>query len=357
MKTSSRHFFGLDLGTSSCSIAYVADDPRQRSAQMVAVTTVDVAVQADGAHLITNRIPSVVAAPLDPRARGGALFGLDFFAAFAKKKKEAGLLRRGRDYFSSVKSDLGTLRVYTRSRVPGCRTPAEVTAVILERLRGLAHDANPALDPRKAPTVITVPASFSALARTETLEAAVKAGFDRASVRLLDEPVAALLDLLNSPEAAGVLDAQPRNLLVFDYGAGTCDVALLRVRFDPATATGLHVENLAISNYHRLGGDDVDARVMEHVVWPQICTAGAAVEPEGLAPPRDRGHPHRHRRPPAQGADVPGGGQEGPRIAVGRAGRASGAGAGRPRAAVRPPGDREADAAAVRDGLRRPSPR
>ncbi len=273
MKTSSRHFFGLDLGTSSCSIAYVADDPRQRNAQMVAVQTVDVAVEADGAHLITNRIPSVVAAPLDPKGRGGALFGLDFFAAFAKKKKEAGLLRRGRDYFSSVKSDLGTLRVYTRSRVPGCRTPSEVTAVILERLRGLAHDANPALDPRKAKTVITVPASFSALARTETLDAAVRAGFDRSSVRLLDEPVAALLDLLNSPEAAGVLDAEPRNLLVFDYGAGTCDVALLRVRFDPAAATGLHVENLAISNYHRLGGDDVDARVMEHIVWPQICAA------------------------------------------------------------------------------------
>lgn len=272
MKTSSRHFFGIDLGTSSCSIAYVTDDPRQRQAQTVNVQTVDVPVEADGAHLITNRIPSVVSAPLDPKARGGALFGLDFFAAFGKKKKEAGLLRRGRDYFSSVKSDLGTLRVYTRSRVAGCRTPSEVTTVILERLRGLAHDANPALDPRKAPVVITVPASFSALARTETLDAAEKAGYDRARVRLLDEPVAALLDLLNSPEAATVLDAQSRNLLVFDYGAGTCDVALLRVRFDPATATGLHVENLAISNYHRLGGDDVDARVMDHIVWPQICT-------------------------------------------------------------------------------------
>ena len=45
MKTSSRHFFGIDLGTSSCSIAYVADDPRQRTAQIVTVQTVDVAVR------------------------------------------------------------------------------------------------------------------------------------------------------------------------------------------------------------------------------------------------------------------------------------------------------------------------
>lgn len=272
MKTSSRHFFGIDLGTSNCSIAYVTDDPRQRSAQTVTVETVEVPVDDNGMRLLTNRIPSIVSAPLDPKARGGALFGLDFLAAFRKKKKEAELLRRGRDYFSSVKSDLGTLRVYARSRVPGCRTPAEVTSLILDRLRGLAHDVNPALDPRKSPLVITVPASFNALARAETLEAAVKAGFDRLLVRLLDEPVAALLDLLNSPDASTVIDAQSRNVLVFDYGAGTCDVALVRVRFDPATATGLHVENLAISNYHRLGGDDIDAGIMDQVIWPQLCT-------------------------------------------------------------------------------------
>jgi len=272
MKASSRHFFGIDLGTSSCSIAYVVDDPRQRDAQTVAVQTVEVRVDENGLRLSTNRIPSIVSAPLDPKARGGALFGLDFLSAFRMKKKEAALLRRGRDYFSSVKSDLGTLRVYTRSRIPGCRTPAEVTALILDRLRGLARDYNPSLDPRHAPLVITVPASFSALARAETLDAAVKAGFSRENVRLLDEPVAALLDLLNSPDAATILDARSRNLLVFDYGAGTCDVALVRVRFDPAAETGLHVENLAISNYHRLGGDDVDAGIMDQVIWPQLCT-------------------------------------------------------------------------------------
>ena len=273
MKTAGRHFVGIDLGTSSCSVAYVTDDPRQRDAKILAVQTVSVSVDVGGVRHTVDRVPSVVAAPLDPKARGGVLFGFDFHDAFRRKKKDAALLRRGRDFFTSVKSDLGTLRAYPRSRVAGCRTPAEATTIILDRLRGLARDANAALDMRKAPVVVTVPASFSALARTETLEAAAAAGFDRASLRLLDEPVAALLDLLNGPDAADVLDAQPRNLLVFDYGAGTCDVALLRVRFDPAAASGLHVENLAISNYHRLGGDDVDAQVMREVVWPQICTA------------------------------------------------------------------------------------
>jgi molecular chaperone DnaK (HSP70) len=283
MKTTSRHIFGIDLGTSSCSIAYATADPRHKESQTVGVQTVEIPVDAEHAGLFTRRIPSIVSAPPES-ARGGALFG-GLFAAPHRKKKGATLMRRGRDFFSSAKSDLGTLKVYTRSRVPGCRTPAEVTTVILDRLRGIAHERNASLDLRKAPVVITVPATSSALARTETLDAAGRAGFDRASVRLLDEPVAALLDLLNGPEATEVLDAQPRNLLVFDYGAGTCDVALLRARFDPATATGLHVENLAISSYHRLGGDDVDAAIMDQVVWPQLCTAA---EREALGMPRRR---------------------------------------------------------------------
>ena len=200
MKTASRHFFGIDLGTSSCSIAYATADPRHEDAQTIGVQTVEVPVDAEHAGQFTRRIPSYVSAPADA-ARGGAFFGA-LFAGPQKRKKAAPLLRRGRDFFSSVKSDLGTLKVYTRSRVPGCRTPADVTTVILDRLRGIARDRNAAHDLGNAPVVITVPASYSALARTETLEAAVKAGFDRARVRLLDEPVAALLDLLNGPEAA-----------------------------------------------------------------------------------------------------------------------------------------------------------
>jgi hypothetical protein len=61
-------------------------------------------------------------------------------------------------------------------------------------------------------------------------------------------------------------------VLVFDYGGGTCDVALVKARFDAAARAGLSVENLAISSYHRLGGDDIDRAVMDVVVWPQIAS-------------------------------------------------------------------------------------
>ena len=123
-------YFGIDLGTSSCSVAYVVDDPRQRASQIVNVQTVDVPVDADQAQKRSNRLPSVVAAvPAGDKRRKRPLFGWEFFQAFEEKKKaDAALLSRGRDFFGSVKSDLGTERIYARSTVPGARTPVEVTA-------------------------------------------------------------------------------------------------------------------------------------------------------------------------------------------------------------------------------------
>ena len=98
---------------------------------------------------------------------------------------------------SKVFFGMGTNRVYPFSKPPLGRSPIEVTAGPLERLSRLASENNPDLDPRKGITVITVitvPASFSALAREDTLQAAELAGFSRDRVQLLDEPVAALLD-------------------------------------------------------------------------------------------------------------------------------------------------------------------
>jgi molecular chaperone DnaK len=265
-------YFGIDLGTSSCSVAYVVDDPRQRTSQIVSVQTVDVPVDEDETQKRSSRVPSIVAASTGDKRRKRPLFGWEFFQSFEEKRRDSALLSRGRDFFGSVKSDLGTERIYPRSVVPGCRTPVEVTAVMLERLVALAREGHASRDPRRTHVVITVPASFSALARAETREAARVAGLDPTRVHLLDEPVAALLDLLNSPDAAHFLSDAPRNVLVFDYGGGTCDVALVKARFDPAARAGLSVENLAISSYHRLGGDDIDRAVMDGVVWPQIAS-------------------------------------------------------------------------------------
>lgn len=264
-------FFGIDVGTGNCSVAYVVDDPRQRDQRIVDVRTVG--IQVDDASVSTsNRVPSIIAA--DWRARSGRrhLFGWEFAQAFSKKRRTPAFLRRGVDYFASVKSDMGTNKVYPRSIVSGAKTPGQVTTLILKRLVEASTRDNPRHDMSNAKVTITVPASFTALARRETLDAAVAAGLDRTHLELIDEPVAALVDLLNSSDAGSVLTNEFRNVLVFDYGAGTCDLSLVKARFNRDNANGLEVINLAISPYRRLGGDDVDRAVMQAIVWPQIAT-------------------------------------------------------------------------------------
>src|SRR5687767_14863738 len=106
----SQAFFGIDLGTGYCSVAYVIDDPRQKSQLIVDVRTVDIPVD-DGQVEKSNRVPSIIAADWRSRGARAHLFGWEFLGAFSKKRRAPALLRRGVDYFTYVKSDIGTKRV------------------------------------------------------------------------------------------------------------------------------------------------------------------------------------------------------------------------------------------------------
>lgn len=263
-------YIGIDFGTSNSSVAFVISDPREKSLQRISVESVEVAVD-DGGFAKSDRLPTVLAAPLDSRRRSG-IFGWGFFQQFFGRRKRAELLRHGENFFGSVKSDLGTMRVYPHAFSSDYNTPEKVAAAIIRQLMEEARRKLPGYDVYKAQVVISVPASLNSLGREQTLAAAVHAGLDPERIELVDEPVAALLHFLNSNRAAGVLDYKTaRNILVFDYGGGTLDLALVRARFDSSSrAMGLRVLNLAISQYRRLGGDDVDRAIMDQVVWPQI---------------------------------------------------------------------------------------
>jgi molecular chaperone DnaK (HSP70) len=95
---------------------------------------------------------------------------------------------------------------------------------------------------------ITVPVLFHGGQRKATEDAGKKAGFKM--VRVVEEPVAAAI--------AYGLDAKgSQNVLVFDFGGGTLDVALLRL--SPETR-GFLVK--ATAGDPHLGGEDFDRRIV-----------------------------------------------------------------------------------------------
>lgn len=278
MKT--KLFLGIDFGTTNASIAYVLKDPRHADATIIPVETVSVD-QDDSSASRSVRMPTIVSRQFDDRRVKKALIGWEFFQQLSKPKRKADLLRHGQSFFHSVKSDLGSYRVYPRAFSPDYNEPEKVAAAIISHLLQSAKRALPECDIASARVMLTVPASLSVAAREATLQSAKLAGVDDGHLELIDEPTAALIDLLNHPRTASMLDQEePRYLAIFDYGGGTLDISLIRARFDQKTMSGLSVQNVAISQYRRLGGDIVDADIMEKVVWPQIEDATGASRDE-----------------------------------------------------------------------------
>jgi molecular chaperone DnaK len=95
--------------------------------------------------------------------------------------------------------------------------------------------------------VITVPANFTDAQRTATKEAGRLAGLN--VMRLINEPTAAAL-------AYGFGRNQDQLVCVFDFGGGTFDVSVLRIK-------GEVFEVLASDGDFFLGGDDLDRALAE----------------------------------------------------------------------------------------------
>ena len=149
--------------------------------------------------------------------------------------------------------------------------PAVISSQILKHL---ASSAESLFGFVPDDVVITVPASFDSDMRESTIEAARLAGFrtqeDDGSPRniLLDEPRAALYDFVNSQNKGDIPETlisfhEPQTVLVFDLGGGTLDVSLHNVSYQQEQHT-LNIEDLAISRYTQIGGDDFDQKLADH---------------------------------------------------------------------------------------------
>jgi molecular chaperone DnaK len=215
---------GIDLGTTNSVLAYVDPSGRPRS------------VANSEGDLLT---PSVVFFE-----NTDVIVGKEALKAFSAHAAEVA---------RCMKRDLG--RRYFPQEIQGRHFPPEaLQACVLNKLR---QDAARVLG-ELGPVVITVPAYFDEARRKVTQDAGFMAGLE-------------VLDIINEPTAAAIAfgfeDDQPRDaatpdrplrILVYDLGGGTFDVTIMEI-------VGSDYTTLATDGDVRLGGEDWDARLVDHV--------------------------------------------------------------------------------------------
>ena len=229
---------GIDLGTTNSAVTVLeAGEPK-------------VIANAEG----FRTTPSVVAFTKD----GNILVG-----ETAKRQAVTNVDRT----VSSVKRHMGTswkFKVDDKEY-----TPQEISARILMKLK---RDAETYLGESVTDAVITVPAYFNDAERQATKEAGEIAGLN--VLRIINEPTAAAL-------AYGLDKGKEDELiLVFDLGGGTFDVSLLEVGKDDEFST---IQVRSTSGDNRLGGDDWDQRVVDHLVKKFKETSGVDVSKDKIA--------------------------------------------------------------------------
>lgn len=151
--------------------------------------------------------------------------------------------------YVEVKRTMGTDKMYHSSNMGRDYSSEELSSEILKALKSFITDET------FRSVVITVPAKFTVNQKTATMQAAKMAGFDQCE--LLQEPIAAAM-------AYGLTtDEKDGYWMVFDFGGGTFDAALLKVEDGI-----IQVFDTEGDNY--LGGKNLDYAIVDNIIIPYV---------------------------------------------------------------------------------------
>ena len=267
-----RTFIGIDFGTATSVVSIIAE----QKPNLWQVQTLGLEQPGEDGGVITHYLVNSVLA----RSKQGnrLLFGKDAY-------RMRSTLKEGMTVFSSFKMKLGIDFVYRNTllrgddQLPAIENAKAATTTFFGFLVRAIHQQIEKLGlPEKVCFALTVPASFEANQRRDILECMKAAtGMEMSDNCLIDEPNAAFMSFLNnivrnsSPaknQLLGKISQKATNILVYDFGAGTCDVSILEISL--LENRQFSSRNRAISKFTELGGDDIDRAIARKILWPQM---------------------------------------------------------------------------------------
>jgi hypothetical protein len=272
-----RYSVGIDLGTTNSAVAEVdlSIEPAGPGEPLPAPMPLEVPqMVARGEIAPRELLPSFIYLPPAHEAVGESVVGV--------YARERGAQVPGR-LVSSSKSWLSHPGVDRRSQLlpqgadPEVQriSPLEAAARILRQIEEgweAAH-AHEGVSLRDQAVTLTVPASFDAVARELTVQAAAQAGL--ANLTLLEEPQAALYAWVEAAGDEWRKHVRPGDvILVVDVGGGTSDFSLISVGEEDGR---LELTRLAVGDHILLGGDNVDL-ALAHLVNEKLKAQGTRLD-------------------------------------------------------------------------------
>jgi Ethanolamine utilization protein EutJ (predicted chaperonin) len=264
--TYSRYVVGIDLGTTNCVLSYVDTGKDQERPSAIELFQVPQVI-SPGEIGTETLLPSFIYLPTEPEKKDGRLtlpwdpFGDRVVGSYARKR---GAEVPGR-LVASAKSWLSYQRVDRTAAILPLDAAADVaklspivaSATLLRHLKAawnhlVAQRTGERLEDQEI--YLTIPASFDAVARELTVQAARSAGLEK--VTLLEEPQAAFYAWLHTHHDDWTRMIHPGDLiLVCDIGGGTTDFSLIRATSKDGE---LGLERAAVGEHLLLGGDNMD---------------------------------------------------------------------------------------------------
>ncbi len=281
-----KYIIGIDLGTTHCVVAYADSQVSENEAANINLLQIP-QVASPGEIKEQSLLPSflLLPGPHDVPEGGMALpwnENIDFAVGEYARNRGAEIPNR---LVASAKSWLCHAGIdRTHAILPWDApddarrvSPVEATAHYLKHIREswnykMAQDDD-TLRMENQQIFLTVPASFDAVARELTAQAAKDAGLK--NLTLLEEPQAAFYAWLEAQKGRWRKQINVgESVLVCDVGGGTTDFSLIQVTEEDGELT---LRRVAVGDHILLGGDNMDL-TLAYAIQAKLAKKGTKID-------------------------------------------------------------------------------
>ncbi|MGA2215119.1 MAG: Hsp70 family protein, partial [Bryobacteraceae bacterium] len=264
-----QYVIGIDLGTTNCVLAFAPPTGDAREHPNVELFEVPQLVNP-GELRDEPLLPSFLYLPGPADFPVGSIAlpwddSPQFVVGFLAQKRGAEVANRLVASAKSWLSHAGVDRTepilpFTAPEGIARISPLEASCRYLDHLRRAWDSKMPDAPFSSQQVLVTVPASFDAVARELTLKAAERAGYE--NLLLLEEPQAAFYAWIERHPDWRERVAVGDLILVVDIGGGTTDFTLIAVT---GQSGELALERVAVGEHILLGGDNIDLALARHL--------------------------------------------------------------------------------------------